>query len=203
MVPRLIILGGVNGSGKSTLAVRPETTALFGGLSTINPDEYTKVERARHRISLLAANLIAVNRTELDAWRAVAEHRSVALETVLSSEKYLALVDAALARKFEFHLYYVGLPSLRFSIDRVRARKAAGGHGVPAGKLRERWPKSLDNFVRFLDRAHEVVLFSNAGFEPRVVGSKRRGEGFVLADRDELPEITRRLESQVGVYSLS
>lgn len=156
---------------------------------------YTQDVRTRFRLSLRAANILAVVQTELEAWQAIAQHRSVAIETVLSSSKYLPLVQTARRRGFETVLIYTGLPSVRFSVARVAARVQAGGHNVPRRKLLERWGRSLDNFVTFMAHCDEVVLFSNAGSEPVLVGNRTAGGPFNLYEPNELPEITARLRS--------
>jgi predicted ABC-type ATPase len=117
----------------------------------------------------------------------------VAVETVLSTGKYLPVMRAARARGFEVVLIYIALPSGEYSIQRVRARVEAGGHGVPEARIRNRWPRTLDNFVLFIDEADTVFLFSNAGTEPLLVGERKTGGLFELYDREELPEITARL----------
>jgi predicted ABC-type ATPase len=117
---------------------------------------------------------------------------------VLSTDKYLRVVRAASRQSFRVVLLYVGLPSVEFSIARVALRVSRGGHGIPEAKLRERWPRTLDNFVRFLALADDVVLLSNAAAEPVVVGMKSAGGPLQLLLPEELPEVTARLERMRG-----
>jgi len=193
--PRFVIIAGPNGAGKSTIANAPHAYALLGDASPINPDTHALGFRKRHQLAGDAANLIAVVQTELEVWRAIAEGTSVAVETVLSTDKYLRALRAARARGFASVLIYIALPSIDFAIDRVRARVLLGGHDVPVSRIRSRWPRSLDNFVVFMKEADDVALFSNAGTEPILVGVRRGGRAFELREPDELPEITSRLEA--------
>jgi predicted ABC-type ATPase len=191
--PRFVIIAGPNGAGKSTIANAPAATTLLGDAAAINPDIHAIKFRAAHALGEDAANLLAVVQTELEVWRAIAEGRSVAVETVLSTDKYLSALRAARTRDFETVLIYIALPSVEYSIQRVQARFEAGGHGVPEDRIRKRWPRTLDNFVLFIEEADKVLLFSNAGAEPLLVGERKAGGGFELYDREELPEITTRL----------
>ncbi len=92
-------------------------------------------------------------------------------------------------------MIYVGLRTVGDSIARVAERVKCGGHNVPRMKIRERWPRSLANFVKFMKRVDDVLLFSNAGLEPVLVGERVGGGSFALLLPDELPEITQLLSA--------
>jgi predicted ABC-type ATPase len=192
----LVIIAGPNGCGKSTIASSPSAKKLLGNAKIINPDTFTADVLARGWQDRDAANLHAVVLAELAAWRAVAENQSVAIETVLSTDKYLPLVAAAVQRGFLIALIYIALPNVDFAIARVKTRVQIGGHDVPESKIRERWPRSIARFVEFMSHCSEVVLFSNAGMEPKVVGLREAGGQFELKDLAELPEITTMLRAR-------
>ena len=191
--PRFVIIAGPNGAGKSTIANAPLARTLLGGAPAINPDDHALRFRGRHSLTAKSANLLAVVQAELEVWRSIAEGQSVAVETVLSTDKYLRAMRAARMRGFRGVLIYIALPSVEYSIERVRARVETGGHDVPGASIRKRWPRTLDNFVVFMKEADDVALFSNAGTEPVVVGARSNGRAFKLYDANELPEITSRL----------
>lgn len=193
VLPRFVIIAGPNGAGKSTIANAPAAQRLLGDAPAINPDVHASEFRADYTLAADAVNLLAVVQTELEVWRSIAEGRSVAVDNVLSTDKYLPAIRAARTRGFQTILIYIALPSVEYSIQRVKARVAAGGHDVPEASIRRRWPRSLDNFVVFMNEADDVALFSNAGTEPILVGARSGGGPFQLSDRDELPEITARL----------
>jgi predicted ABC-type ATPase len=91
-----VIVGGVNGSGKSTFAKRAAGTELLFGQSAINPDELSKqAKRDMPSLNDPGAALAGAERAEKAVWRAIAEGNSVALETVLSSEKFIPVLSAA------------------------------------------------------------------------------------------------------------
>src|SRR5580692_7950428 len=97
--PCFVIVGGINGSGKSTFAKRAAGTTLLLHQTAINPDDLTTEAKARYRtFDQTAANLIGVERAEKGVWRAISEGRSVAVETVLSSDKFVPCVRAARRR---------------------------------------------------------------------------------------------------------
>ena len=168
--------------------------------TAINPDSMSReaeVEAKKRGFDLgdHGANLIGVERAEKAAWQAVAEHRSAALETVLSTDKLVSLVTAARARGFRTRLVFVALPTVELCIERVEVRVRQGGHRVPADRIRKRWNAAHDNLVRFLDLVDDVLVFANLDpVVPSLVFERVSTDGIaVLRDREILPEVTRRL----------
>ena len=144
--PAFVIVGGVNGSGKSTFAAKAAGTDLLLRQTAINPDtlsQQAEAEAKRRGLDLgnHGANIVGVERAEKAAWKAVAEHRSAALETVLSTDKLVPLVRAASAREFRTRLVFVALPTVDLCIERVEVRVRQGGHAVPADRIRKRWQR--------------------------------------------------------------
>ncbi len=192
---RFVLIGGPNGAGKSTIATAQGASSLLRDATPINPDIVTKGFQDKFKLPEDAANLLGVVQAELEVWKAISEGRSVAIETVLSTDKYLPVVAAAKRREFSFVLIYIALPSVELSIERVAARVLTGGHNVPEDKIRDRWERSMDSFVQFMVLADEVALFSNASLEPMLVGAKNAKGPFKLLDLKALPDITKRLRS--------
>lgn len=194
--PFLVIVAGVNGCGKSTFARAPRSAGLLLNQRAINPDDLTReVLNEFPRFGRRAANLVAVERAEKAVWKAVAEGQSVAVETVLSSKKFLPLVLAARARGYHVRLLFVALPDVDLAIRRVRARVASGGHTVPATKIRDRWGRAYSNLFEFLPHVDEAVVISNARLnDVRIVAEwNRRTKLLRVHDFGELPELARRL----------
>ena len=195
--PCVVIIGGVNGSGKSTFAQRAAGTDLLLGQVAINPDELSK--QAMQDMPALndpGASLAGAEKAEKAVWRAIAEGRSVAVETVLSSDKFEPVLFAARNREYRIRLIFVALPSVEYSLERIADRVLKGGHDVPSDKVRSRWSKAHDNLVRFLALVDDVLVFSNIENSPILVAQRIGGGGTLeLRDSLALPEVTRRLES--------
>src|SRR6202047_2542199 len=120
--PKFWIVAGPNGSGKSSIYTDTEIDDFGGSVWIINPDILTarlqKIERLRPR----AANIAAVTRIYSWLEASIAVHQTIGVETVLSTEKYRALVLAAKAHGFEIRVIYILLNSLELSVERVRLR---------------------------------------------------------------------------------
>jgi predicted ABC-type ATPase len=192
--PRLVIVGGINGCGKTTLA-RVAGDEVFLGQTAINPDDLTRdVVKRLPMLDGLGANLIGVERAEKAVWRAIAEGDNVAIETVLSSDKFIPVVRAAHARGYRTRLVYIGLPSVELAVERVAQRVQIGGHDVPEAKIRSRWPRTHNMLKRMLGEVDDVLVFSNGQLVPTLVGERMGSESpLKLYLPDELPEITKRL----------
>lgn len=152
-----------------------------------------KARREVRGISAVGANLIGVERAEKAVWRSIAEGRSAAVETVLSSPKFVPVVLAATQNGYRTRLIFVALPSVDVSIARVRARKRMGGHGVPMRKLRVRWVRTHANLLVFLPLVDDLQVFSNAN-EPAIIGERHGRDGELrILDANAAPVVTRLL----------
>lgn len=193
--PSLVLVGGVNGSGKSTFAAAAAGTSLLLGQTAINPDDLTKSALGEWpSLKQRGANLVGVERAEKAVWRAIAEGRSVAVETVLSSDKFQSAVLAARHRVYETRLIFVGVPTVDVAISRVKARVAQGGHGVPSSKIRSRWKRAHDNLGVFLGLVDDVMIVSNEGGDPVVVAERIGRDGpLTLILEGVLPSVDKVL----------
>ena len=178
--PASWIVAGPNGSGKSSLYSNTEIEAFDQSIWIINPDLLTVRIQQVEKLSLLDANVQAVTRIEAWLEASINAHQTVGVETVLSTDKYRRLVQAAKVREFEFRLIYVMLESPDLNVERVRLRVAKGGHDVPEERIRGRWTRSLAQLPWVLDQADQAALFDNSGARPRLVGRKQAGQ--VLID---------------------
>jgi predicted ABC-type ATPase len=180
--PAFWLVAGPNGSGKSTL-YGSRREAVYGNTVIsditrpfwiINPDLLASRIRSAERLSASAANIQAVKRIEVWLEASIDAHQSVGVETVLSTGKYRRLVRAAKKRGFEIRLIYVILENPNLNVDRVHLRVRKGGHGVPVGKIKQRWARSLKQLPWFLTQADWALLFDNSS-ELRVIGRKEGG----------------------------
>lgn len=198
--PAFWIVAGPNGSGKSSLYGNTEIEAFDQSIWIINPDLLTARIQQVEKLPLLDANVQAVTRIEAWLEASINAHQTVGVETVLSTDKYRRLVQAAKAREFEFRLIYVMLESPDLNVERVRLRVAKGGHDVPEERIRGRWIRSLAQLPWFLDQADQAALFDNSGARPRLIGRKQAGQVLIdpeaplalrqalnLARKDEAP----------------
>ncbi len=182
--PTLWIIAGPNGSGKSTL-YGSKRDAVYGNTVIsdfgrpfwiINPDLLATRIRAAERLGKNFADLQAVKRIGKWLRASIRAHKSVGVETVLSTDKYRRLVRAAKKCGFEVRLIYVVvvLRDPKLNVERVRLRVKKGGHSVPKQKIIERWTRSLEQLPWFLRQADWALLFDNST-TLRIVGRKEGG----------------------------
>lgn len=189
MPPVFWLLAGPNGSGKSTLAAHglfdrllqtPETSQP---LVRINPDAIARSLPESSDRALKAAQL-----ADAEVDRLIAARCSLLVETVLSTDKFLARVKAAKSAGFRVGLIYVVLRDPDLNVGRVAQRVALGGHDVPEDRVRARWQRSLSLLPRFAQLADVVQVWDNsfAGAPPDLllerIGDAKRltAEGFEL-----------------------
>lgn len=160
--PEFWIIAGPNGAGKTTSVSREPISSILSDVAFLNPDARTLIKLQAHGHQGFGDAPIDVQ-TRLffesadevfeDLRKAISEGGVVGVETALSSLKYRSLVDEVLARDGFVRLIYVALSSPSLAKQRVAARVARGGHGIPDEKIEQRWQRSLDNLAWFAERS--------------------------------------------------
>ncbi len=74
------------------------------------------------------------------------ERRSFAFESTLSGRSLLKRLESLLAQGYAVHIAYLWLADSDLAVSRVQQRARAGGHGIPEGVIRRRFPRSVLNF---------------------------------------------------------
>jgi predicted ABC-type ATPase len=170
--PIFLIVAGPNGSGKSSVYLNADLE--WGGRSVwiINPDLLAARIRDIENLELRAANLEAVIRIEAWLDASIQVHKTIGVETVLSTGKYRRLVDKAKGFGFAIWLIYVVLDSPERSIERIKLRVAKGGHHVDDNDVERRYGRSLEQLKWFLDQADQAWIYDNSGATPKQIAEK-------------------------------
>lgn len=155
----LYIIAGANGSGKSTLA---NVLLKEKQLEFLNADEIAK------EISPDAIDKVPISAGKLYFQRLkefFKENKSFAIETTLSGNNIIRIIEQARKQNYKIILVYTFLPNCTTCIERVRKRVQNGGHNVPEADIIRRYYKSIVNFwekYRFI--VDEWSMFYN-GYE--------------------------------------
>lgn len=135
---RLDLVVGPDGAGKSTFVRSTLSWALPPGVPLVNADEIAAERwpesQAEHAYD--AARFAAATRAAL-----IEARQPFIAETVFSHPSKLDLIDAAQAAGYSVRLHVVLVP-VELSVQRVAHRLEAGGHAVPAAKVRHRHARS-------------------------------------------------------------
>ncbi len=170
--PVLWIVAGPNGSGKSSLYNRTDIEGWGGSVWIINPDLLTAKIVDHEKLGMMDANLAAVQRIEAWLESSIDTYQTVGVETVLSSPKYLRLVDLAHAKGFIVRMLYVVLDTVQLQYDRVAIRVQTGGHDVPRDKISARRQRSFEQLAAFYQKLDDLFIFNNSAGEPVFAGGK-------------------------------
>ena len=194
--PWLWMLAGPNGSGKTSRAQGSPIQALIPGVEFLNPDDETLKKlrslgyagfhdapaHVQYTQFIKSANEVTERLKHL-----VGNNGKVGIETVLSTDKYLPLVEEVQSRCGYFMLIFVVVNSPELSCERVAARAAKKGHSVPPDKIHDRWYKSIQNLPKFAALAKAFWVFDNSNSDPELPpGLVARGVDGVLV-RPPLP----------------
>ena len=143
-MPTLIIIAGPNGAGKMTFA----SSYLVGSrahFAFVNADEIAReagqIDQRRRSADLRAARIMLERIDKLVTVRA-----DFAFETTMATLSYARKISVWRRAGYVTSLVYLRLPSPESSLERVRRRVAAGGHGIPEDVIRRRFGKSAVYF---------------------------------------------------------
>lgn len=155
--PQLWVIAGPNGAGKSTLTQKH----LVGKLTIINPDELVK----DYKISTLEAGRKAL---ELRA-DCLAQNTSFSIETTMTGNTELKLMQQAKDKGYKVNLVYVGIKNEETSSARVAARVRKGGHDVPEEDILRRYSRSMANLPKAMQLSERTWILDNNGKKPRLL----------------------------------
>ncbi len=174
---RLDLVVGPNGAGKSTF-VEFVLADLRPGVAFVNADVIAADRWPRDPLS---HGYEAAQAAETAREALLARGESFIAETVASHQSKIDLVRRARDAGYYVHLIVVAVPE-EYSIERVRARVAAGGHDVPEDKIRSRWRRLWGNVVLMIELADSAEVFDNTGPGPVTIATFVDG-GIVGAPR--------------------
>ena len=170
----IIIIAGPNGAGKTSFA-NEYVLAFRGRFVFINADEIAR-EIADPSVPQAQIDLRAGREMLTRIDDCVDARTNLLFETTLATLSFVKKIQSWQEAGYAVGLVYLRLPSVEMSIERVRRRVAAGGHGLPEETIRRRFPKSLDYF----DRLYKPLVDSPSstsgtfGTAWKVVSSQQR-----------------------------
>ncbi len=154
--PRLLVFAGPNGSGKSTVTKGLPIVGLY-----VNADEIKRIAGC--------TDLEAAQEAEKLRHTLLAGRKDFTFETVLSTDRNLALLRQAKEAGYEICAVFVLTKDCAINVERVKARVRAGGHDVPEDKIKSRYEKSLRNLSKLVRIADCTRVVDNSGDEPALI----------------------------------
>ena len=94
------------------------------------------------------------------------------------------------------HLFFLWIPDVRLSLERVASRVRMGGHDIAEKVVRRRFHKGIENFFKnYRSAVDSWMLFDNSGSTPRSIAEEKSGELKVF-DQDLYGKILKRAEEK-------
>lgn len=175
--PQLYIIAGPNGAGKTTFAGKflPQFTA---SREFVNADEIAK----RLSPANPEAAAIRAGREMLERIKTLAEKRlDFSIETTLSGKSYVPWLKSLWSKDYEIHLYFLWLPDVQMSINRVADRVRKGGHDIPKAVIRRRYVAGVRNlFEVYRPLVDSWALFDNSKRVPYPFAKETDGKLEIL-----------------------
>ena len=158
-MPTMTIFAGINGAGKSTLYRLQKTQGIQSLGERICPDEilqdfhgdWQNMQDVNHSAYIAVKRLHScVDNKETFNW-----------ETTVMTGFVVEFIKKAKQQGFHINLNFIGVGDVEQSIDRVRARVANGGHGVPEEIIRRRHSWQFRNIREVLDVVDTAMFYEN------------------------------------------
>ena len=170
-MPQFWMIAGPNGAGKSTLTSK----YLEGRVEIVNPDvialQLDPSDPNGSRVRVQAGRQAIRRQNEC-----LIQGISFSVETTLSGNRELQLLQRAKEAGFKVNLVYVGIGSADTSAGRVAGRVLEGGHHIPAEDIERRFSRSMANLPRALDLADRAYVLDNSGRRYRLLLSMEQGQ---------------------------
>lgn len=175
--PKCFIIAGPNGAGKSTFAATylKEKLQLYQfinadliaeGLFPFNAEKHS-LEASKLFIKELKSN--------------IKKKRNFAIETTLSGKMYQKIIEDLVKKRWEITIYFLWIPSIEFSIQRVKERVMQGGHNIPEEALIRRYNRSIVNLMQtYVLLPCNIYCLDNTQNTPNLVFHSINGKITVL-----------------------
>lgn len=157
----ITVLAGTNGAGKSSIG---GALVRRGGGAYYNPDDETRaILAANPGLDLAQANGLAWTRGLENLRNAIVEGTDYAFETTLGGNTITRiLIEGTESAGVSLRVWYCGLANSDLHLERVHARVAAGGHDIPADKIRARYDSSRRNLLKLMPHLMDLQVFDNS-----------------------------------------
>ena len=178
--PQCYVIAGPNGAGKTTFALKylPLIASCY---DFINADEIAKgLSPLDYNAGLLQAGKIFLETLN----QKIAQRKDFAFETTLSGRTYLPRIVEWRKAGWCITLFYLYIPSVEFSAQRVRDRVLKGGHDIPPEDIVRRYPRSIRNMFAYADVCNKTMCFDNTGNRIVSIFEKYDGQPPIIQDRE-------------------
>lgn len=184
--PRLLLVAGPNGAGKTTVTERGLAHEWFSGCEYVNPDLIARDEFGdwNSPATIKRAAACAQERRET----CLAEHRSLAFESVFSAPDKVEFLRRAQAVGYFTRVFFVATLDPSINAARVARRVMQGGHDVPIHKIISRHFRSIANCALIAPEVDRLYLYDNSvdGAEASLV--LRAAKGKIVTQYRPVPE---------------
>ncbi|MFI5344469.1 MAG: ATP-binding cassette domain-containing protein [Chlamydiales bacterium] len=176
----LYIICGPNGAGKTTL-IRTFSKHLTEKKEVEiapNPDDPTSSAGSLEKQKLMLSFVK----------ECLNNNRSVIFETTGSGHNsVINLMHTGSSKGFRIIFWYLYLPDVQISKERIRERCIEGGHFVPDLEVENRYCRGLENLHLFFGAADSfVVIDRSRGTSGRLIASKNTKHGILTVNNHEI-----------------
>ncbi len=171
------IIAGPNGAGKTTFAKKflPDYAKC---------SNFINADLIASGLSPFSPGLVAIKAGKLvleEIKRLAGKGADFAFETTLSGKSYIRFLKVLKEQGYSINIFFLWIPNTALALTRIKDRVAAGGHDIPAGDVKRRFDRGLDNFFKYYKpMADTWLLFDNSDVIPRLLAREKEGAAEVF-----------------------
>jgi predicted ABC-type ATPase len=185
--PTCYIIAGPNGAGKTTFALRylPE---IAGCRNFVNAD---LIAYGLSPFDSLSAQYEAGRLFLNEVYANINKRVDFAFEATLAGRSHISLLKKLRQDGWRTVLFFLWIPSVDFSRNRIRERVKHGGHNVPEDTIYRRFPRIMHNLIKiYIPLCDKVLCYDNSGPKPVLI-FKQDQKGQYILNRDIYERIVR------------
>jgi predicted ABC-type ATPase len=191
------LLAGPNGAGKSSLYKAACAEGLIpADAEFVNADLHER-DHLQHIADLQKRSEAARDWADSRRAQLLQAGASFLSETVFSHPSKIELIAQAQALGYRVVLLVVCVDDPHILLARVRQRVSEGGHDVPAQRILDRYPRTVQNLKQAVKLADLAMLFHNPNIGKGLPAAPQRvavcRKGVVKQRVDALPAWVKRV----------
>ncbi len=191
------LLAGPNGAGKSSLYKAACADGLIpADAEFVNADLHER-DHLQHIADPQKRSEAARDWADNRRAQLLKSNASFVSETVFSHPSKIDLIAQAQALGYRVVLLVVCVDDPQMLLARVRQRVSEGGHDVPAQRILDRYPRTLQNLKQAVKLADLSILFHNPNIGKGLPAAPQRvavcRNGVIKQRVDKLPAWARQV----------
>ena len=136
-------------------------------------------------------NYLAAAISDFLRYKMIQSNSSFSFESVFSHDSKIKEIEIAKKANFKIYFYFISTSDPFINLQRIKNRVETGGHDVPAGKISERYFRTMNNLYTAFRLSDRAYLFDNSSEKSNNSFNlfvEKKGNDIYLANSNLVPQ---------------